>query len=259
MTASGAASGGSKLVVEARGPVTVVTLNRPEVHNCIDAEAADLLTAAIRSFAGDDRALVMVVTGAGLRAFSSGADLTAVEELMQRPGAGENAPLGFSNLEPGKPRIAAVEGYCLGGGIELACWCDFAVAGEDAVFGALNRASGVPWVDGGTQRMTRRVGAGNALYLMETAERINARRALQMGLVQEVVPTGEALSRAVELAERIAAFPQKSLLADRSAALATFGLSLEEGLAHEAAVGHRTAAEAEFREGVQRFRERKGK
>ena len=109
---------------------------------------------------------------------------------MQRPGAMKNAPLGFSNLEPGKPRLAAVEGYCIGGGIELACWCDFAVAGEGAVFGALNRRSGVPWVDGGTQRMTRRIGIGNSLYLMETGERIDARRALEMGLVQEVVAGG---------------------------------------------------------------------
>lgn len=237
----------------------MVTLNRPEVHNCVDAETAGLLTEAIRSFAENSDARVMVVTGAGRRAFSSGADLTAIDELMQRPGALRNAPLGFSNLEPGKPRIAAVEGYCLGGGIELACWCDFAVAGEDAVFGALNRASGVPWVDGGTQRMTRRIGIGNALYLMETAERIDAGRAQEMGLVQEVVPAGQALERALALAERIASFPQKSLLADRAAAAATFGLPLEEGLAYEASVGHPTASEAEFRDGIQRFRQRKGK
>ncbi|HEV3474823.1 MAG TPA: enoyl-CoA hydratase-related protein [Actinomycetota bacterium] len=252
-------SSGRKILVEARGPVTVVTLNRPEVHNCIDAETADLLSDVIRSFADDDRARVMVITGAGNRAFSSGADLTAVDELMQRPGALRNAPLGFSNLEPGKPRIAAVEGYCLGGGIELACWCDFAIAGEDASFGALNRASGVPWVDGGTQRMTRRIGVGNALYLMETGERIDARRAREMGLVQEVVAPGRALERAVELADRVAAYPQKSLLADRSAALATFGMSLEDGLKYEASVGHPTASEPEFREGVRRFRHRKEK
>jgi enoyl-CoA hydratase len=246
-----------KLLVDRRGPVSLVTLNRPEVHNCVDAETADLLTDAIRSFADDDEARVMVVTGAGERAFCSGADLTAVEELMRRPGALENAPLGFSNLEPGKPRIAAVEGYCFGGGIELACWCDFAVAGSGAVFGALNRASGVPWVDGGTQRLTRRVGVGNALYLMETAERIDAQRAKEMGLVQQVVPSGEALQRSMELAERMAAFPQKSLLADRAAALAALGVRLEDGLAYEASLGHPTAAEPEFEEGIRRFRRRK--
>jgi len=248
-----------KLLVERRGPVTLVTINRADVHNCIDAEAADALTDAITSFAEDEDARVMVVTGAGDRAFCSGADLKGVEELMRRPGAMRNAPLGFSNLEPGKPRIAAVEGYCIGGGIELACWCDFALAGESAVFAALNRRSGVPWVDGGTQRMTRRIGIGNALYLMETGERIDAARALQMGLVQEVVPAGAALDRALSLAERMASYPQKSLLADRDAALATFGLSLEGGLGREAELGHPTAYEAELSEGVERFTRSKEK
>jgi enoyl-CoA hydratase len=246
-----------KLLVERRGAVTLVTLNRPEVHNCIDAETADALTDAIESFSHDREALVMVVTGAGGRAFCSGADLKAVEGLMMRPGAMRNAPLGFSNLEPGKARIAAVEGYCIGGGIELACWCDFAIAGEEAVFAALNRRAGVPWVDGGTQRMTRRIGTGNALYLMETGERIDAARALRMGLVQEVVPAGTSLDRALELAERVASYPQQSLLADREAALATFGLPLAEGLEREGELGHPTAYEAEFAEGVQGFVKRK--
>lgn len=246
-----------KLIVEQRDAVTLVTINRPEVHNCIDAEAADALTEAIEAFARDDAARVMVVTGAGDRAFCSGADLKAVEELMQRPGALRNAPLGFSNIEPGKPRISAVEGYCIGGGIELACWCDFTIAGEGAVFAALNRRSGVPWVDGGTQRLTRRVGTGNALYLMETGERIDTARALEIGLIQEVVAHGGALVRAVELAERIAGYPQKSLLADRESALSSMGLPLEEGLAHEAKLGHPTASEEEFREGVRRFSARR--
>ena len=247
---------GDKVLVDRRGPVTVVTLNRPDVHNCIDAETADLLSGSIEAFATDDDARVMVVTGAGGRAFCSGADLKGVEELMHRPAAMKNAPLGFSNLEPGKPRIAAVEGYCIGGGIELAWWCDFAVAGEGAVFGALNRTSGVPWVDGGTQRMTRRIGIGNSLYLMETGERVDAARALQMGLVQEVVPTGGALDRSLELAERISGYPQQSLLADREAALATFGLILKDALEYEAKLGHPTAYTEEFTEGVRRFVER---
>ena len=245
-----------KVLTERRGAITLVTLNRPDVLNCVDAETADLLSDAIGSFAADDDARVMVVTGAGERAFCSGADLKAVEELMRRPAAMKNAPLGFSNIEPHKPRIAAVEGYCIGGGMELACWCDFTVAGEGSMWGALNRRSGVPWVDGGTQRMTRRIGIGNALYLMETGERIDARRALQMGLVQEVVPDGSALDRALELAGRMAEYPQQSLLADRDAALATFGLPLDEALAYEAKVGHPTAYTEEFSEGVRRFIER---
>src|SRR5439155_10546520 len=101
----------------------------------------------------------------------------------------------------GKPTIAAVEGYCFAGGMELACWCDFRVAGESAELGALNRRWGVPFVDGGTQRFTRIAGLGSALYLIETGARIGARRALELGLVQEVVPAGQALARALELAE----------------------------------------------------------
>jgi enoyl-CoA hydratase len=244
-----------KVLVERRDAVTVLTLNRPEVHNCVDAETADLLSAAIQAFADDDDARVMVVTGAS-GTFCSGADLRGVEELMRRPMAMKHAPLGFSNLEPGKPRIAAVEGYCIGGGVELACWCDFTIAAEGSVWGALNRRSGVPWVDGGTQRMTRRIGIGNALYLMETGERIDASRALELHLCQEMVPAGAALERALELATRMAAYPQQSLLADRQAALATFGLPLDEALAFEARIGHPTAYTDEFTEGVKRFVER---
>ncbi len=244
-----------KVLVERRDAVTLLTLNRPDVHNCVDAETADQLSAAIEAFASDDAARVLVVTGSG-GTFCSGADLRSVEELMRRPSAMKHAPLGFSNLEPGKPRIAAVEGYCIGGGVELACWCDFTIAGEGSTWGALNRRSGVPWVDGGTQRMTRRIGIGNALYLMETGERIDAGRALEMHLVQELVPPGTALERALELAERMVAYPQRSLLADRDAALATYGLPLHEGLAYEARVGHPTAYTDEFTEGVRRFVER---
>lgn len=246
---------GPKLLVERRAAVTVLTINRPEVHNCIDPETADLLTAAIESFAaGEDR--VLVVSGAGGRAFCSGADLKAVEGLMRRPEAARTGPLGFSGLDPGRPTVAAIEGYCVGGGLELACWCDFRVAGGGAVFAALNRRVGVPWVDGGTQRLPRAVGMGNALYLIETGERIDAGRALEMGLVQEVVPAGSALRRAVELAERIAAWPQVSLRSDRRATARSWGRTLEEGLAFEAEVGHAAARDRELTEGARRFTER---
>ncbi|HEX2031385.1 MAG TPA: enoyl-CoA hydratase-related protein [Actinomycetota bacterium] len=244
-----------KLLIERRAAVTVLTINRPEVRNCVDAETADLLTDAIEDFAaGDDR--VLVVTGTGDRAFCAGADLKAVEGLMRRPGAARTGPLGFSGLDPGKPTIAAVEGYCVGGGLELACWCDFRVAGEGAVFGALNRRVGVPWVDGGTQRLPRTVGMGNALYLIETGERIDARRGLEIGLVQEVVPAGSALGRAVELAERIAAWPQVSLRSDRRATSGSWGRTLGEGLAFEAEIGRAAALDEELTEGARTFVER---
>jgi enoyl-CoA hydratase len=244
-----------KLLVESRGAVTVVTLNRPDVHNAVDAETADLLTGAIEGFAaGEER--VMVVTGAGDRAFCAGADLKAVEGLMRRPDVSRTGPLGFSGLEPGKPTIAAIEGYCMGGGIELALWCDFRVAGEGAVFGALNRRVGVPWVDGGTQRLPQAVGVANALYLMETAERIDAQRALRIGLVQEVVGHGRALDRALELADRISGWPQVSLRADREATRASWGRTLEEGLSYEGKVGQAAAEHDELAEGAKRFTQR---
>jgi enoyl-CoA hydratase len=149
-----------------------------------------------------------------------------------------------------------VEGWCIAGGIELACWCDFTVAGNSARFAAFSRRWGVPWVDGGTQRMTRRIGVGNALYILETGEEVGAGRALEMGLVQEVVPAGRALPRALELAERIASYPQWSLRADRMSGAVALGVTLEEGLALEARTG--TSAEGpELRDGVRRFEERR--
>jgi enoyl-CoA hydratase/carnithine racemase len=247
-----------KVLVDRRGPVSVLTLNRPEVHNCIDAETAARLAEAIEAFRLDETARVLVVTGAGDRAFCSGADLKDIEAVMARAAGGRGAPLGFADLEPGKPRIAAVEGWCIAGGIELACWCDLTVAGEGAVFAALNRRWGVPWVDGGTQRMTRRVGTGNALYLVETGEPVAAGQALSIGLVQEVVPSGTALRRALQLAERVAAYPQRSLLSDREAVLSAPGLSLEPGLRLEAELGRGPGADDELREGVRRFAERTG-
>jgi enoyl-CoA hydratase len=246
---------GPKLLVDERGPVWVATLNRPEVRNCIDAETAGLLTETIEKFAGAEGALVLVVTGAGTEAFCSGADLKDIEALVARDNGRRRAPLGFSDLEPRKPRIAAVEGWCIAGGIELACWCDFTVAGEGARFAAFSRRWGVPWVDGGTQRMTRRIGVGNALYVLETGLEIDATRALGMGLVQEVVPAGRALDRALELARMIAAYPQDSLRADRSSAMNALGVALDRGLAGEGEQG-RAAENDELRAGIRRFVDR---
>ena len=151
-----------------------------------------------------------MVAGAGTDAFCSGADPKDIEALVDRDEGRRRAPLRFSDLEPGKLRIAAVEGWCIAGGIELACWCDFTIADDVATFAASSRRWGVPWVDGGTQRMTRRVGVGNALYLLETGEEIDAHRALAMGLVQEVVPTGGAVDRALAIADRTTGYPQTS-------------------------------------------------
>jgi len=242
-----------ELLVEQRGAVTLFTLNRPEAHNSITAGMAVSLAEGIDAFAADDSARVLVITGAGERAFCSGANLKDVDELMRHPHTERAGPIGFARLDPGKPTIAAVNGYCFAGGMELACWCDFRIASANAEFGALNRRWGVPFIDGGTQRFPRIMGQGNALYMIETGARIDAERAMAFGLVQEVVPAGAALDRALELAERIAGYPQASLRADRAATLATWGQSLESGLALEAALCRPTGSDPEMLEGLRNF------
>lgn len=242
-----------ELLVEQRDAVTVVTLNRPEAHNSITAGMAVGMAETIDAFAADDSARVLVVTGTGDRSFCSGANLNDVDGLLRHAHSERAGPIGFAHLDPGKPTIAAVNGYCFAGGMELACWCDFRIASANAEFGALNRRWGVPFIDGGTQRFPRIVGQGNALYLIETGVRIDAARAQAMGLVQEVVPEGSALDRALELAERIAGYPQASLRTDRAATLATFGIDLDAGLYMEAGLGRPAASDPEMIEGLRNF------
>lgn len=242
-----------KLLVEQRGPITLLTLNRPEVHNCVDAETAVVLAQAIESFAANEAACVLIVTGAGDTAFCSGADLKDIDALTRHPYVERASPMGFAKLDPGKPTIAAINGYCFAGGMELACWCDFRIAEEHAEFGALNRRWGVPFFDGGTQRFARIVGQGNALWMIETGVRFGVQHALTIGLVQEGVPKRRALARAIELAEAIVKYPQQSIRTDRQATLATFGMSLVEGLRYETEVGLRSAQDPEMKAGLQRF------
>lgn len=242
-----------ELLVAKRGAVTLITLNRPEAHNSITAGMAVGLAEAIDAFTADDTARVLVVTGAGDQAFCSGANLKDVEELIHHAHSDRAGPIGFAKLDPGKPTIAAVNGYCFAGGMELAGWCDFRIASANAEFGALNRRWGVPFIDGGTQRFPRIMGQGNALWMIETGVRIDAARAQAIGLVQEVVPAGGALDRALELADRIAGYPQASLVADRAATLATWGVSLEAGLYMEAGICRPTLTDPEMWEGLQNF------
>jgi enoyl-CoA hydratase/carnithine racemase len=242
-----------KVEVRDDGPVRILTINRPQVHNCVDGETAAGLAAAINQFASDEDASVLVVTGAGEKSFCSGADLKNVQTLMSHAAFDTAGPMGFARLDPGKPTIGAINGYCFAGGLELAAWCDFRIAASNAEFGALNRRWGVPFTDGGTQRFMRIVGQGNALWLIETGVRIDATRALQIGLVQEVVATGGALTRALELAHRIAGYPQTSIRADRAAALATFGMSLADGLRFEIDTTLPTGADPEMVAGLARF------
>jgi enoyl-CoA hydratase len=243
-----------KVVSERRGRTFLVSVNRPEVRNCVDAEAAQLLFEAVETFRADDSLDVLVLTGAGETAFCSGADLKDTGGLVARPGAPESGPMGISRIiDIDKPTIAAINGYCLAGGLELACWCDFRIAAENAEFGVLNRRWGVPLVDGGTQRLPRIVGLGNALYLIETGVLIGADHALRMGLLQEIVPKGQAVTRALAIAEALSGYPKTALRNDRRAVMGGLTLPLAEGLELEVRAHRDTMSDPEMGEWLRRY------
>jgi enoyl-CoA hydratase len=221
---------------ERSGAAALVTIDRPERRNAIDGATAEALHDAFRSFADDDGARVLVVCGAGEEAFCAGADLKALETLGGRLDAVEG-PLGFTRLPSPKPTIAAVSGWCLAGGFELALWCDLRVAAPSAKFGFTERRFGVPLIDGGTQRLPRIVGSGRALDLVISGRVIDVEEADRFGLITEVVTAGAHVERALAMAEGIAAFPQDTLLSDRRAVLEGAGLPLTQGLALEAQLG----------------------
>ena len=240
--------------VERDGPVTTVHLHRPERRNAVDGETAAALADAFRAFDADESASVAVLHGEG-GVFCAGADLTAVgTERGNRVAPDGDGPMGVSRLRLSKPVIAAVSGHAVAGGLELALWCDLRVADETAVFGVFCRRWGVPLIDGGTQRLPRVVGMGRALDLILTGRTVDAAEALSIGLVNEVVPTGRHVARALELAEAIAAFPQETMLSDREAAHAALGLPLADGLALEARLGRPRIVGA--LDGARRFTER---
>jgi enoyl-CoA hydratase len=220
---------------ERRGAAAVLTIDRPARRNAVDDRTARALRGALEDFEGDEGARVLVLTGAGGQAFCAGADLKALDLDVDHP----QGPMGFSRVTPAKPAIAAIEGWCLAGGLELALWCDLRIATRDATFGLFERRWGVPLVDGGTQRLPRAVGMGRALDLILTGRPVEAEEALRIGLVTEVVEPGRHLERALELAERIASFPQETMLADRHAAIEGAGLPLAEGLELERRVGRK--------------------
>jgi enoyl-CoA hydratase len=227
------------------GPVAVIGIDRPEAKNAIDNETALALQEAWERFDGDDDAAVGVLTG-DEEVFSAGADLKKMD-LEDR----DEGWLGFSRMEVSKPTIAAVEGHCVAGGLEMALWCDLRVAGESAVFGCFERRFGVPLVDGGTQRLPRIVGQGRALDMILTGRPVEAPEAKEWGLANRVVGDGEALSTAVELGKTIAGFPQRTVRTDRAAVYDGLGQELAQGLKVEAWHGRRALETAEA--GAERF------
>jgi enoyl-CoA hydratase len=218
------------------GAAAVLTIDRPHRRNAVDGPTAERLLDGVEAFEADDGARVLVLTGAGDVSFCAGADLKALDTYAGRLRL-PDGPMGFTRRTPTKPTIAAIGGWCLAGGLELALWCDLRVAAEGSTLGFPERRWGVPLIDGGTQRLPRIVGLGRALDLILSGRLVGAEEALAMGLLTEVVPAGEHLARALEMAEGLAAFPQETMLADRRAALEGFGLPLAEGLALEAQAG----------------------
>ena len=225
------------------GAAAVLTIDRPHRRNAVDGPTAERLLEGVEAFEADDGARVLVLTGAGDISFCSGADLKALDTYAGRLSL-PDGPMGFTRRTPTKPTIAAIGGWCLAGGLELALWCDLRVAAEGSTVGFPERRWGVPLIDGGTQRLPRIVGMGRALDLILSGRLVGTEEALAMGLLTEVVPAGEHLARALEMAEGLAAFPQETMLADRRAALEGFGLPLADGLALEAQAGPAIFADA---------------
>ncbi len=244
----------------ADGRVTLVTIERPERRNAVDPATARALFAAFKRFDADPDADVAVLTGAG-GAFCAGADLKALAEAELEPIApdGEFGPMGPTRLRLGKPVIAAIEGPAVAGGLELALWCDLRIAARSAVFGVFNRRFGVPLVDLGTIRLPRMVGHGRALELILTGRAVGAEEALRIGLVNETTADGEALARACALARTLCGFPQAAMRNDRLSAIQQWDLDRPRAIANEVALGLKTLAAGETREGLDRFRKGAGR
>lgn len=224
--------------VEKRGAVTTVILDRPAARNAVDRPTADALRQAFKDFDADDSARVAVLWGAGGH-FCAGADLKAVAGGDQRNDVSPESegPMGPTRLMMSKPVIAAVSGYAVAGGLELALWCDLRVAEADATFGVFCRRWGVPLIDGGTVRLPRLIGHSRALDMILTGRAVDAQEALQIGLANRVVPKGESRSAAEALAEEISRFPQACMLADRSSSYRQWEMSLDAALHNEAESG----------------------
>jgi enoyl-CoA hydratase len=238
--------------VERDGPVTTVTIERPEARNAVDGTTADALREAFAAFEKDDAAAVAVLTGAG-GCFCAGYDLKAVAGGEDPPYEPEgDGPMGPTRMLLSKPTIAAVEGYAVAGGLELALWCDLRVAAEDAVFGVFCRRWGVPLIDGGTVRLPRIVGQGRALDMILTGRPVGGPEALAMGLANRLTPPGGALAAAQALARELARFPQLCLRTDRLSALRQWDFDVAEALRFEGREGVRPLA-AEARKGAARF------
>ena len=241
------------------GSIAVVTIDRPEVRNAVNRQTAAELADAFRRFYGDDSLAVAILTGAN-GTFCAGADLKAVATGRGNRARNEgDGPMGPSRMRLSKPVIAAVEGWAVAGGLELALWCDMRVAAENAVFGVFCRRWGVPLIDGGTVRLPRLIGESNAMDLILTGRGVSGEEAQRMGLANRIVPEGQALESAKELARQIAAFPQRCMRSDRMSALEQWDLEFDEAIANETRRGLEVINSGETREGAARFASGEGR
>lgn len=244
---------------ETRDNIAIVTIDRPEVRNAVDSWTGRELAEAFRRFDSDPVLAVAVFTGAN-GVFCAGADLKAVSE--GRPGPerprGEG-PMGPSRMLLSKPVIGAIEGFAVAGGLELALWCDMRVAAEDAVFGVYCRRWGVPLMDGGTVRLPRLIGMSHAMDMILTGRGVSGEEALSMGLANRLVPKGQALPAAIELAQQISAFPQICMRSDRLSAYEQWNVPLEDALRDESRRGREVIDSGETREGATRFAQGAGR
>lgn len=255
----------TEIEYERRGPTRIIRFNRPEARNCVGPTTHSELIAAWTEFRDDDGAKVAIITGAGDQAFCSGGDLKAAEGLVPTSpdeidahGRGERpgilGPTRWTDIY--KPIIAAVNGVAYAGGLEWACFADIRIAEQHATFGVTCRRWNIGLADGGTQRLPRIIGMGRALELIITGRVIDADEAERIGLVNEVVPKGASLARALELAEVLAELPQPAMRSDKEAAVRGFGLPLADGLRVEAECFFRSIHRPETVEGLRRFRDR---
>ena len=243
-----------QVLFETDGDVAIVTINRPEVRNAVDDATADGLVAAFRRFEADDGLAVAVLTGAA-GTFCAGADLKAVATGQRRRmgDTPELAPMGPTRLLLAKPVLAAVEGYAVAGGFELALWCDLRVAAADAVFGVFCRRWGVPLIDLGTVRLPRLIGHSNAMDMILTGRGVSGEEALRMGLANRLVERGRARDAAVELAHQLAQFPQRCLRADRLSAYEQWAMPFEQAMRNEFRRGADVIRSGETLAGAARF------
>ena len=252
------------VIVENKNNISTIMINRPDVRNAVDRKTADQLVEAFHAFEKDDRLSVAVLCGAGGH-FCAGADLKAVAQGLadsaNRLSAdmSEAAPMGPSRLLLSKPVIAAISGYAVAGGLELACWCDLRVAERNAILGVFCRRFGVPLIDGGTQRLPRLIGVSRALDLILTGRPVEAEEALGMGLVNRVVEPGTARVEAERLAAQIAGHPQVCMRSDREALYRGLDLPLSEAMALEFQLGMNVIVSGETVSGAQQFSEGKGR